>query len=150
MHKEHLEKGVDVQNPPEKYTYQHYLELGGIINENDYNSAMMRTQNTTRFNESIIRQAENIAKVGGIELHNTGDTVDPKIILYGILRSDVRPEGVKHHHQQMSDQRLFAEVLRMLEDTDALAKLKDAYHTKRAIGTHCPLCGQTKFSESCP
>ena len=53
--------------------------------------------------------------------------VDSKIILYGILRGDVRPEGVEYHHDEMSDQRLFAEALRMLGDAESLDKMIEAY-----------------------
>jgi len=39
----------------------------------------------------------------------------------------VRPEDIEHHHSQMSDQRLFAETLRMLGDVASLGKLIEAY-----------------------
>ena len=69
-------------------------------------------------------------------MENSGG-VDPKVKLYVVLRADNKPEDVKYHHSQMSDQRLFAEVLRMLGDTDALNKLVDAYHK---VGIYCPIC----------
>ncbi len=72
-------------------------------------------------------QAENIAKFAGIELHNTEDAIDKRIALYAILRSDVKPKGVEHYHSDMSDQRLFAEVLRMLGDDESLDKMIVAY-----------------------
>ncbi len=110
---------------PQKY--QRYLELGGIINENDYDSALLRAGNTTTLDKTRTAQAENIARFAGIELCDTEDSLDPITVLYGILRADIRPEKVRHHHSQMSDQRLFAEALRMLEDAEALNKLIRAH-----------------------
>lgn len=107
-------------SPPK---YRRYRELGGIINEDDYNSALLRAGKTTALAITLIKQVEIIARVAGIELHNTEDALDPITVLYGVLRTDIRPEKVRHHHSQMCDQRLFAEVLRILEDIDALNKL---------------------------
>lgn len=123
-----LERGPTVPgNTEDKKSYHRYWELGGIINEKDYESALTRAENTTALNKTQIMQAEGIAKFAGIELHNTKDTVDQRIILYGILRSDDKPKEVKDHHSQMSDQRIFAESLRMLGDIDSLNKLIKAY-----------------------
>lgn len=113
--------------------YQHYVELGGIINEKDYQSALGRMNNTSTLGRrspqiiDSIQQAVNTARYAGIELKDSGDVLDPKIRLYVILRLDVRPEGVEHHHSQMGDQRIFGEVLRMLGDADSLDKLVKAY-----------------------
>ena len=85
----------------------------------------------------MIEQAERMAEFAGIELHDTKDAIDQRTMLYGILRADAKPEEAKYHHSQMSDQRLFAEVLRMLGDTDALGKLINAYHK---AGNYCPIC----------
>jgi hypothetical protein len=60
-------------------------------------------------------------------LRNTENTIDQRTILYATLRSDVAPKEVEHHHSQMSDQRLFAEVLRMLGDVESLDKMIEAY-----------------------
>ena len=127
MNKEHLEKGVDVQNPPEKYNYQHYLELGGIINEDDYNSALTRAKGSISLNNAHRKQAESIARFLEIELHNTENTPDRRIVLYGVLRGDIRPEGVKNHHDQMCDQQIFVEALRMLGDFESVEKAIKAY-----------------------
>lgn len=98
----------------------------------------MRIRNIeTSPKEVLIKQAEHMAEFAGIELHNTQDKIDQRTVLYGILRADAKPEEVKYHHSQMSDQRLFAEVLRMLGDMDALSKLITAYHK---VGTYCPIC----------
>lgn len=112
----------------ENNCYERYRELGGIINEKDYENAIARAKNTAVPDLDIMRikQSELIAKIAGIELRNAKDTMDQRTILYVILRAD-KPKGVKYHHCQMSDQRLFAEVLRMLEDIDSLNKLINAY-----------------------
>ena len=68
-----------------------------------------------------MKQAENMAEFAGIELQDH----DPRVKLYATLRD------------KTSDQRLFAEVLRILRDTEALNKLIGAYHK---VGIHCPIC----------
>src|SRR3989344_5550146 len=133
MNREPLEKGADMQDNPEGKSYQRYLELGGIINEQDNNDVP---------DKNHIGQVRMMADVAGIGLLMRTET-DPRVILYSILRSDIRPKDVEHHHSQMSDWRLFAEVLRMLEDMDAFNKLKTFHHTNRRLGTYCPLCGKT-------
>ena len=123
MNKELLETGTDVQNSPEKYNYQRYLALGGIINEVDYNSAIERIDIFHPLSKTLILQAKNIAKYAGIELQNVEGDLDKRVGLYGILRSDIRPEGVKYHHNSMSDQQIFVEALRMLEDAESVDKM---------------------------
>jgi hypothetical protein len=102
--------------------YEQYKGFGGIINEKDYQSALERAKNTSEFNEYLIAQTETIARAAGIKLYNSKDSLDPRTKLYGILRHDENSTA-EHHHSQMSDQRLFAEVLRMLGDTESLEKL---------------------------
>lgn len=113
--------------PKENNCYQQYQKLGGIINEKDYDSILAKAEDTTALNIPLIKQSEGIAEFAGIELHNTKDTIDPRTILYGILRTDTKPKEVQYHHSQMCDQRLFAEALRMLGDTDSLRKVIEAY-----------------------
>jgi|SRR3989344_6400895 len=115
--------------------YRRYLELSGIINETDYQSAMNRISGMCRIVmfessssiQSRVGQVGWIAKYSGIELLGPEYVPDPRILLYVILRGDTRPEGVRHHHSQMSDQRIFGEVLRMLGDTDSFDKLVKAH-----------------------
>ena len=113
--------------------YQHYLELGGIINEKDYQSALDRMNNAYALDKkspgirNSIQQAVDMARYAKIELNDSEDVHDSKILLYVILRLDVKPEDVEYHHSQMSDQRIFGEVLRMLGDADSLDKLIKAY-----------------------
>lgn len=112
-------------------SYERYTELGGIINEKDYQSALDRLGNTLDRKELSVRasilQAMGIAEYARIELSISENGFDPRITLYVLLRNDVRPEGIKYHHCQMSDQCIFGEVLRMLEDADSLDKLIMAF-----------------------
>ena len=117
--------------------YHRYQELGGIINEQDYESILARAKSATVPDIALIKQLELIAEFAGIELHNAKGSIDQRTILYGILRTDTKPKGVQYHHSQMCDQRLLAEALRMLGNTYALDKLVDAYHK---VGTYCPIC----------
>jgi len=130
------------KNAQEANTYQRYVELGGIINENDYNSAFEKAQKKTVFNAAGVKQAEEIARYAGIDLNGTEGSPDKMIALYEVLRSDVNSD--------ISDIRLFREALRMLGEVDALNKLKAKYHTNRPAGTYCPICGQTRYNEDCP
>lgn len=134
--------------PKENSRYNQYREFGGIINEKDYESALARAQDIGTVPEKIpIRQAEHIAEFAGIELRNIKDAIDSRAVLYAILRTDTKTKEVEYHHSQMSDQRIFAEALRMLGDTDALAKLINAYHK---VGIHCPICLKVAISgEEC-
>ncbi|MDO8560792.1 MAG: hypothetical protein Q7R91_01085 [bacterium] len=128
--------------------YRQYKELGGIINKGDYESALARAQHSpTPPKDALIEQVKLMAEFAGIELHNTEDVIDQRTILYGILRTEAKPKAVTHHHSQMSDQRLFAEALRMSGDTDALSKLVNTYHK---AGTYCPICSKVVASgEEC-
>jgi hypothetical protein len=107
--------------------YEQYLEFGGIINKKDFTSALTRAGNTSSIDNIIKTHGEVIARIANIQLQNTEETTDPRIVLYAILRNDVREEGVEYHHDNMGDQRLFAEALRMLGDTDSLNKMIEAY-----------------------
>jgi len=114
---------VTMPDTPEENNYQRYIDMGGIINEKDYNSVLERARSMTTVDETLIGQMKVILDFAGIELHNSKNSVDPRVILYGILRSDVRPKGVKYHHDQMSDQQIFVEALRMLGDTESVNKM---------------------------
>ena len=120
------ERGAD-RRYSEKTNYPRYKELGGIINEKDYDSAIERMKNVTAPDKTHALQAEGMARFAGIELHSTEDTIDPRVILYGILRSDVQPKGIKYHHSQMTDQKIFVEALRMLEDVESIEKMVKAH-----------------------
>jgi len=112
-----------MQKTPEENNYQKYLALGGIINEADYNNALERIKSFHSLTKTLILQAVNIAKYAGIELQNIEDGLDSRVMLYGILRIDIKPEGVEYYHSSMSDQKIFVEALRMLEDTESVDKM---------------------------
>ena len=128
MNRESFKDVDDAQNgEKEENFYSQYRELGGIINERDCESALAKAKNTTEVAPVLVTQAECIAEFAGIKLHSTEGALDPVIVLYAALRTDVNSEKVVHHHSQMCDQRLFAEALRMLGYTDSLDKLLRAY-----------------------
>jgi len=110
-------------------SYRCYMKLGGIINEADYQSAIDRMRGACALDRrepqiiNSIMQVKVMARYSGIALSDSEDASDPRIALYVILRGDIRPTGVKYHHDQMCDQRIFGEVLRMLGDTDSFEKL---------------------------
>ncbi len=113
--------------------YQRYLELGGIINEKDYRSAIDRMNNVCTFDRrnsqvrNSMQQVMEMARYAKIELSGSEDVLDPKIVSYVILRLDVKPENVEHHHSQMIDQRIFMEALRMLGDVESMDKIIKTY-----------------------
>ncbi|OGN09373.1 MAG: hypothetical protein A3C61_00715 [Candidatus Yanofskybacteria bacterium RIFCSPHIGHO2_02_FULL_39_10] len=157
MNKELLEEGVDMQDTRKENNYQRYLKLGGIINKDDYESALSRLEMAEKNQEipdkNRVTQAGNMAKFAGIELGGQNGT-DQRVRLYSILRSDVKLEKVKpkqtndqrtsiyydgvsnsdtktkeveRHHSEMNDQRIFVEALRMLGDVDSVDKMIKAY-----------------------
>jgi len=103
----------------ENQRYRQYREMGGIINEKDFTRVLNEAAdiNSARPN-TLLR---HYAQKAGIEV-----TVEAEKI-YTLLRDEVKPKDVDHHHAQMSDQQLLAEVLRMLGDSGSLARLKQQY-----------------------
>ena len=164
------------ENLEEKNPYQQYLESGGAFNEKDYENAIQKVrdamemtthempseqekpienqaqhqlktmvENETPPEKHAQLQVKMIAEYAGIELNK--DKADQRAVLYGILRDNSQSKETQSRYSQMSDQRLFAEALRMLEDKDALNKLIEANHK---IGTHCPICSKVVTpGESC-
>jgi len=121
-------EGSDMRDGEQKKdTYAQDQELGGIINRKDYENALQRSAEATAVSDTIVAQVENMAKFAGIELQKEKSPNDPRVKLYAVLRGDSKPEDVKYHHSQMSDQRLFAEAVRMLWDVDSLNKMIAAY-----------------------
>jgi len=114
-----------------KYTYAGYLAHGGRIDEATYNSVMQRVGEdpAADFAEDFAdSQTKITADISGISLdairNETG--IDPRFI-YGVLRHDMGPDGVEHHHSQMSDQQLLVESLRMLEQGSAVGAVIDKH-----------------------
>ena len=125
-----IERGERNADIP-KSGHQRYLELGGIINEKNYQRArdeidkMKETCTLDRKNPQIrnwIGQALGIARHAGIELKGSEDAPDKRIVLYVILHNNAQLKDV-YHPGKMSDQQIFGEVLRILGDADSLAKL---------------------------
>ena len=108
-------------------SYEQYKSLGGIINEKDYANALTRAKNVKAVDSHALAQAQVMANVAGIALEDPEEDIDPRVALYAVLRGDTNIDREKHHHSQMSDQRLFAEMLRMLGDTTALKKFLAAH-----------------------
>ena len=125
MNKESFEKTTEIL----ENNYQRYLELGGIINEKDYDRALTRLKEA-EIEQDIpdkgqIEQVEEMLVFAGIELRFRD--IYRTVKLYSILRDDVRSEGVKYHHDQMCDQQIFVEALRMLGDIESRDKMINAY-----------------------
>lgn len=107
-------------------SYDQYHKLGGIINQDSYQSAMDRAdQQATSPEKTLVGQAKNIVMVS--EIYLTKDEFSEVIALYAILRTDLDPEE-QYHHGQMSDEQLMAEVPRMLNYPDQLRKIIKTYH----------------------
>jgi len=121
-----MREGGEPHQPEERGAYDRYQELGGIINEQDFADTLARAGEIETFKQTLVWQAEGIAAHAGIDLEGERGP-DPRVKLYAVLRTDTKPEDVEHHHSQMSDQRLFAEVLRMLGDAESLDKIIAAY-----------------------
>ncbi len=139
MHENPFESGPTApDNTEENKLYQLYLKRGGNINKEDWKSALTRVKKTTTLDQTLITNAKNLARIAGIDLDETKDTIDSRIILYGILRRDVRPEGVERHHDEMGDEHIFAEALRMLGDIVSLKKLIKAYEENPSMSFKYP------------
>lgn len=150
-------QNIEKEESPDilKNNYQHYLELGGAINEDDYRNIIDRMSGMRTFDRNNpelrnrMSQAERMANYAKIKLSNSEGVPDPIIILYAVLRSNAQLDKAEYHRIQ-TDLQIFREALRILGDTNALGKLKEAYHSNRPSGTNCPLCGQIRDSENCP
>jgi len=110
-------------NAKSERNYARYTALGGIINEKDHDSVIARAEKGVVENKTRRTNMDVTAQFSGIER----TAVDKAYPYYEILRTDERPAGVEYHHSSMSDQRLFAEALRMVGDTVSLEKLIAAH-----------------------
>lgn len=151
-------ESVDLQNTEKeksfdvlKNNYQHYLELGGVVSEEDYQNIIDDMRTFDRNNSELrsrMAQVERMANYAKIKLSNPEDILDPRIVLYAVLRGNARLSKSEYHRIQ-TDLQVFREALRILGDADALGKLKESYHSNRPSGTSCPLCGQISDNENC-
>lgn len=101
----------------EKSDWQKYQEIGGIIDEPGYVSAMERAKNSYEIDENKVKRIRAIAYAAEVEL------TPQSIELFGILRGDEKPSGVAHHHSQMTDEKLLIQVLLMLGDKESADKI---------------------------
>lgn len=72
-----------------------------------------------------VLQAENMAESAGIALDNTKG-LDPRVLLYVIMRDEKRPNGAEFYHDDMTDNRLFEEILRMAGDAESVNKFVES------------------------
>lgn len=113
--------------------YPLYQELGGVINEEDYQRILEQARKPKALDErnpqirSIIQQGTNIANYANIPLYNSENNFDLRIVLYVLLHTDFQPEGKSKHHGLVGDQRIFGEAVKMVGDADTLDKLIEAY-----------------------
>lgn len=139
-----------MENAQETNSYQRYLELGGIINEEDYKKAFETLANikteaditrllrerskeedpeiAANHTRTLVRQATGVADSAEIELYNSEDNLDPKIILYIILRTDKRTRGTRYYHDDMWDRQTFVEALRILGDAESVKTMIEKYN----------------------
>ena len=105
------------------YSYAEYVAAGGRIDEGNHTRVMDRVHGRTDdgSEDSAWNQTNITAEISGISFEEiTRETgVDPRRV-YALLRNDMGPADVEHHHAQMSDQQLLVEALRMLGREDAV------------------------------
>jgi hypothetical protein len=128
MNQENIEKegvvGEKVAEQESSLSYNDYLEKGGQLSESDYElakSAMESDSFEVKMSSSSTTQAENMAKSAGI-------IIDNKLIkIYCALREQTfTPENNDEPKKDtgtspgLSDQKLLAETLRLMDRTDDL------------------------------
>lgn len=107
----------------------------GIINEFDFHRLLKAVNGATLFSlkagkdereqlhiDQRVTQVTRIAEDAGIELDNSNG-MDPRTLLFVIMRGEQKPADLDYHHSTMSGSRMFEEVLKMLGDTESLKKL---------------------------
>jgi hypothetical protein len=104
----------------EQENWQEYQALGGTLDESSYQSVVEKMKSVTTADAVYATQAAVIARAAGMDSLGNSDS---RVIAYSVLRSDTNTAGEEHHHSQMSDQKLFAEALRIQGDKESLDKL---------------------------
>lgn len=117
--KREIEKREAVILPFPK-TYEGYKNLlGGTLSQEEYEDVLKSAAEGRTFNLARTSQANFMAETSGI-------TLSPETVtVYGILR-DERPDPAKEY-SGMSDQKLLAEALRIVGDTDSLTTFIEKY-----------------------
>src|SRR3989338_2073474 len=107
-------------------SYEKYRSMGGFLNETDFANALAQAKERRTVEPHSLLQAEGMAKAAGIVLEGKENGIDPLVALYDalndILRVDPAGDINRYHYRKLEDQSLFAEALRMLVDTESLAK----------------------------
>jgi hypothetical protein len=101
--------------------YEKYKTLGGALSPEEYQDILKRVADGKNVPSSSPRSAANfMAQVAGI-------TLSPETVtIYGIL-SDERPNLATERPNEMGDQELLAEALRIVGDTRSLAAFIEKY-----------------------
>jgi len=119
-----MNPGASLEAP--QNDYEKYRNAGGFLSEADFANALAEVKARRTVEPHSLSQAEGMAKAAGIVLESREEGIDPRVALYDVLhdmlRVDTQGDVKRYHHSQLSDQPLFAEALRMLDDTESLAK----------------------------
>ena len=107
-------------------SYEKYRSLGGFLIETDFANALARAKANRTLDSHSLLQAQGMARAAGIVLEGKENGLDPRVALYDalndILRVDPAGNINRYHYRKLEDKPLFAEALRMLGDTESLAK----------------------------
>ena len=105
--------GIDDEETPEtaESSFLRYQAAGGkSIDDKKYKIIFEKFKQPSAPDEYAVKHAEAMAARAGIELQSSKDSHDPRVVLFGILRAETG----------LTDQRAFAEALRMSGDTELL------------------------------
>lgn len=100
--------------------YDKYKNVGGILSSEEYQDVLKRAADGTFSNSKWFVNAHSMTQSAGIPLSSETATI------YGILR-DEKPDPVKEHYSEKSDQELLAEALRIVGDESSLSKFIENY-----------------------
>jgi hypothetical protein len=110
--------------------YQKYQARGGSISEAEYSDILQQAENTKEIKDIFSKNAETYARDAGVALTKSKNNIDPKIILYRILRDAKYPETqTGSHYTKMSDQTLFREAMLILDDMESAKQLETYFPT---------------------
>ena len=105
--------------------YEKYRSLGGFLIETDFANALARAKANRTLDSHSLLQAQGMARAAGIVLEGKENGLDLRAALYEALNDILRGDGRdinRYHYRKLEDKSLFAEALRMLGDTESLAK----------------------------
>ena|SRR3989344_1185038 len=119
-----MNPGASLEAP--QNDYEKYRNAGGFLSEADFANALAEVKARRTVEPHSLSQAEGMAKAAGIVLESREEGIDPRVALYDVLHDMLRvdPAGDinRYHYRKLEDRSLFAEALRMLGDTQSLAK----------------------------